>query len=149
MRCHTLSPSPCPSPCQPVGLCKRSVLLLGHLGITGLRGRPSPVVLGRAESRLAVPQGAEQLLGDDSPRALLTGFVVLIPVIQGLGAVTLQNAFLQRGTRPSRGWCPLLSTHLGAACAGSLKKGRGLQRGQRDRRNEEGTARKGLRQHSG
>lgn len=87
------------------------------------------MVRGHAESRLADPQGAEQLLGDDGPRALLTGLVMLIPISRGLGAVTLQNAFLQRPTRPARGWCPLPSPDLGAACAGVQKKALGCNWG--------------------
>lgn len=63
-----------------MGLSKHFVLVLGPLGITKLCGRLPAVVRGRAESRLADPQSAEQLLGDDSPRALLTGLVMLIPI---------------------------------------------------------------------
>lgn len=47
---------------------------------------------------------------------------MLIPVIQGLVAVTLQNAFLQLCERPSEGQCLLPGTAQGCLCRGGLEK---------------------------
>ena len=54
--------------------------------------------------------------GDSSPKALPKGFIMLIPIIQGLVAVTLQKAFLQPVRGHLRDSARCLAQPVSASC---------------------------------